>query len=141
MIEEIPPRKSENVISPAQRAEAYLESQQVSAWGGGVSGDFINVVVGMSMRCAVEPMWAKIQPVRTIEQYVKDKMMGTGAIDASVAATAVIERINPEFLEKANRMIAEMNSIILNGVTSQQQVDMLLEKFNAFSNLLYKRES
>ena len=127
-------------LSPIQRAAMYLGNQAVPIWGGGVTGDFLNAVVGVSMLASTEALWPKIKAVRTIEAYVQEKIANERRVDTSEMAAAVIEQINPEFLTKANGIINEMNSIIGAGVTSQEQADALLAKFESFSALLYKRE-
>lgn len=126
--------------SPAQRAEMYLGNQAVPAWGGGVSGDFFNAVGTLKTECRMERLWPMIEPVPTIEEYVREYIGRTRGTDLPKVATAVIERINPEFLTKANTIIGEMNSIIKAGVTSKEQADALLVKFQSFSDWLYKRE-
>ncbi|TSC68974.1 MAG: hypothetical protein G01um101456_386, partial [Parcubacteria group bacterium Gr01-1014_56] len=68
------------------------------------------------------------------------KSTAKGWSDGSDVAAAVIQKIDSEFLQKANRTIAEINSIVNAGVTEQQQADLLMGKFKAFTDLLYKRE-
>ena len=139
MVEEASGGKRET-LSSAQRAETYLGNQAVPVWGGGVSSDFYNAVGTLLTECRHERLWPTIEPVPTIEEYVREYIGRTRAADNPEVATAVIERINPEFLTKANAIISEMNSIIKARVTSREQADALLKKLKVFSDWLYKRE-
>ena len=132
------------IESPADRARQYLWDQHVPAWGETVTGDFFNTIAHFPGNVINPSSWPQIEPLRTVEEYVQEvierKATAKGWSDGPDVAAAVVQKIDSEFLQKANRIIAEINSIVSAGVTEQQQADLLMEKFKAFTNLLYKRE-
>lgn len=100
----------------------------------------MNVMAFIPYQCEVEPLWERIKPLKTIQEYIEAKFAGTEAPDAAEIAAAAIRKTNQEFLEKANVIIADMNSIIGDGVTSGEQTDALMSKYRTFVDLLQERK-
>jgi hypothetical protein len=131
-----PKQLKEEEMTSEQKAEAWLASQKSSAWEHGVTGDFTNIVNGPIMQCEAEPLWPRIKPIRTVEQYIQNRWALTGTQDASEIAAAAISQTNSEFLVKANAIVAEMNVIIGDGVKTKEQADTLTKRGYEFVALV-----
>ena len=122
---------------PGAIAKSFLSTQEVPAWGEGVTGDFFNIVSALGLQTSDVELWSWIKPVSSVEQYVESNY--PKAEDKEIR-DLIIKNINPEFLSKANILVQEINAIIGTAVTTQGQADALREKRTQFSKLVYERQ-
>lgn len=132
------PKKDIADMSAQEKATMWLSGQVPAVWGPGVTGDFLNAVQGPVMWCSDPETWDQVKKVRTIEEYVGYKMSSVKGGDE--IRDLIIAGLNPEFLPRANAIIGKMNEIIGDGIKSQQQVDALLEQYEAFNKWLRNKE-
>jgi hypothetical protein len=123
----------------AAKAEAWLLNQKSTAWENGVTDDFTNIVGGVSINVGNSSSWSKIQPVTSVEEFVRTHPRFSDDPKRLEIAKAIIRRIDQDFLVRANDILNEINETIAEGITDPEQVDILKSQCQVFFDLFLKR--
>jgi hypothetical protein len=100
----------------------------------GIPGDAYNGV-GRFAFALKEGEWYEIESGWTYREYLNDKVGRSNATDVPALVEAIMQATPQEWIQKHDAVIAKVNNVIGDGVTSQAQVDELKVLFEEFRNV------
>ncbi len=118
---------------PADKTNEELQFEKDLQFKDGISCDVFNAVFGTGLSLSNQDRWSRIKPISTYEEY----MHRTKSLEL---AEKVInyKHNNLKRIEEFNSIISNINEIIGDSVTSQDQVDKLKVELENVRKVLYE---